>query len=359
MKKIAFLIPNMGNGGAERVISILSSVLSDDYYVYILMTDDDLIEYEIDKNVNVQYIPYYQSKNKFIRNLSHILAVRKQLKKLEIDIVISFLISANFLAILASLFSKRRIIVSERSDPYHNCQSLILSHVRNLLYRFSSAIICQSKAAKTYFPLKVQKKIIIIPNPILSDLPIKRNDYFEPIIITAARLHKDKRIDLLIRAFAKVTNECSDIILKIYGKGPQENELKNLVRQLSLCDRVKFMGNHLRWHQESMNAYAYVTSSSFDGMCNSMIEAMATGIPCISTTSLGSAAAEIITNEENGLLIPANDMDALYKAMIKLIDDPNLRIKLSNEGRKIKELLNKDRICQQWIDVINKISNDR
>ena len=98
----------------------------------------------------------------------------------------------------------------------------------------------------------------------------------------------------------------------------------------------------------------FVSSSDYEGLSNSMIEAMAIGLPCICTDCLGGGTREVMIDEENGLIVPMNDVDAMYCAMKRFADDPDFAERCGENASKIRDKLSVEKIAQQWIDVFQR-----
>ena len=97
----------------------------------------------------------------------------------------------------------------------------------------------------------------------------------------------------------------------------------------------------------------FVSSSDFEGMSNSMLEAMALGLPCVCTDCPAGGARAVIKDGENGLLTPVGDSHALYLAMKKVAENPELAAKLSKNSVKIREEQSVDKIIKKWMELIN------
>ena len=102
----------------------------------------------------------------------------------------------------------------------------------------------------------------------------------------------------------------------------------------------------------------FVSSSDYEGISNSMIEAMAIGLPCVCTDCGGGGAKEMITDGENGLLVPVGDANALKNAMARMITEDGLAEKCSKNAAKIRETNSVEKIYEQWLEVIKNINGD-
>ncbi len=175
---------------------------------------------------------------------------------------------------------------------------------------------------------------------------------YEPLenvknIATFGRLSKQKNHQLIIKAFSQISNKYPDVCMKIYGEGEEEKNIRELIVQFGLVNRVRLMGNTKNVKEKMLETDIFVLSSNYEGLPNALIEAMAVGIPCIST-ECPTGPRDLIKNEVNGLLVPCNDTSAMASAMERLLLSYELRKKLGiAANKKIKEEYTIERIIKQ------------
>ena len=170
MKNILFVGNGLGNGGAERVISLLANALiNEGENVYILSFVKADKTYNINPHVNI--ISASNGKNSIDKKIRRIIMIRRVAKEQSIDVVIAFSYYYVMAAILALAGTGIKLIGSERNDPAQLDNRTILKIFRNMLYKRLDVLVCQTEDAKKYFPLKIQDKIIIIMNPVTECLP--------------------------------------------------------------------------------------------------------------------------------------------------------------------------------------------
>lgn len=355
MKKITFVIGTMGNGGAERVISILANHFSrKDYIISVITIYGNKQDYKLNKNIN--YYPIIcNKKNKIKRIIERMLKIRSVLREIDSEVIISFLADVNIYVLLANLFLKGKVIVSERNDPTRDPKNKYIRKLRDLVYNLSDGFVFQTYDAKSYFRNKFQEKSIIISNPLKGNLPLRYEGARDNRIVTACRLNTQKNLYMLINAFKKFQDIYEEYILEIYGEGPLKNELIKYIESIGLGNKVILKGFSSQIHEDILSASIFVISSDYEGISNAMIEALAIGLPVISTDSPVGGARMFIDSYKNGILVPVKDTEALYAAMVEIVDDKNLQEQLSHSATFIREKLDESTIVSEWENYITKV----
>ncbi|EOV9526571.1 glycosyltransferase family 4 protein [Bacillus cytotoxicus] len=355
MRKVMFVIGVLSNGGAERVISILAKEMSNrGYEVSIVTVFGDNNNYVTDKRITLYPIKQ-KYKNKMLRVMKIVRKTRQIIKRQNPDLIISFDATINLYTIISCTFLPNKLIVSERNDPYQYPGNKGIRRVRDFLYRFCDGFVFQTEDAKKYFSSRIQEKGVVIPNPITSNLPYWNEENSEKTIITASRLNKQKNLPMLINAYSKIKDSFPEYKLKIFGVGELRDELLDQIEQSGLSDKITLPGFSNDIHNEMANSDLFVIPSDYEGISNSMLEALAIGVPVISTDSPIGGAKMFIKNEENGLLIKVGDTDGLVQAMNKVLSDKNFAKHLSYEARKIREDLKLEKIAKNWVEFAQKI----
>lgn len=277
------------------------------------------------------------------------------------DIVIPFGISFVVPAVSATEGIDCKIVYAEKNAPeleFPEKSTDQFEYYVRLLNRLHATIV-QTENAKQFFDGRVDN-ICVINNPIKKDLPLPYCGERKKTIVNFCRMSPQKNLDLLIDAFAKLCADYPAYKLCIYGNTvhPSEIEYKDRIIQkvnaLGLQKQIEVLPPIADVHQKVRDSAMFVSSSDFEGLSNSMIEAMAIGLPCVCTDCLGGGAREVIIDEENGLIVPMNDADAMYHAMKRLIEDPGLAEQCGQNASKIREKLDVKKIAQKWIDIFQE-----
>lgn len=342
---IIFVTAGMAGGGSERVIAALSEqFIQWNHQVTVLMTASDEVAYKLNDKVEI-FCLGTRTGSHFSKRIKRITTLRKYFKSHKDSLVISFGTETNMFSILAAFGLKQRLILSERNDP-NKCSFI---KFRNLIYFWGKAFVFQTEDAEKCFSTKIQKRSIVIPNPILQ-VPEPFVGKREKSIVAVGRLTEQKNHTLLLNAFAKFVQEEYEYKLIIYGKGELEEELKALADKLGIHDKVIFAGFREHVLDEIKAGGMYVLSSDYEGISNSLMEAMALGLPVIATDCPIGGSRLCIKNEENGLLIPMQNEEMMYQAMKMLAMDREFAERISHNAVKIRERFSVDKIARMWLD---------
>lgn len=361
--KVAFHIHNLNRGGAERVVvNLAQHFVRDGFETSIITMEKAETEYEVPKGVRRICLTKNEEKKTpglirrlvLLRKKSRLL--REVLKKERPDIVIAFDKSASFRACDAAK-GICPVLVSVRNDPAKDFSGRANQFFcRKYLYRADGCVF-QTRQAQEFFPDSFAKKSRIIINPLnekYQKVDGVKDEEREDIIVTAGRISAQKNQVLLVRAFARAKREAlcmKNTKLRIYGKDSHDGSMQRIEEAISdndLKDYVNLMGNSDSLEKELIGAKMFAFSSDYEGMPNALMEAMAMGIPSISTDCPCGGPAELIEDGENGLLVSVGDERALADAMVRLYSDDALRIKISERGLEMRERADGARIFGEW-----------
>lgn len=347
--KVMMLTQTTSGGGAERVLTALANAF-------------------VDKGISVSYVTFkengYYSISDRVEKIvinrgkkDEIKCLRDLIKYGNYSIIISFLHPVTVKCQLAMLGLKNKplVIASERGDPYSNSMGMLRSIFRNIAYSKCDRLVFQTDEARAYFGDRIAKKGVVIPNPIRDDLPEPLHGDRDKRIVAVGRLEKQKNFKLLLKAFSSVCQKLPDYRLYIYGEGSQKDELKDLSHELGIEERVIFPGFEKHIEERIRTASLYVSSSDYEGISNSMIEAMAMGIPVVCTDCPIGGARLMIKNKHNGILVPVGNEEELAGAMIRILSDREFAMKISCEATKIKSEYSINLISDRWIAEIDRL----
>ena len=345
-KNILFLISSIGGGGAERVACHLVSNFSKNHNVHLMYFNKKQNTYPISPNVKL--IPFFSEEIQSIQDWSNIqdaniirmFEIEKVRRRYEIDITISFLFLPNILNVNSGGDTIK--ILSERNDPEGKGDEYYKEMIS--AYEKADKVVFQTNYAKNKFSSEIKNKSVIIPNPICVSCLADKNP--KKKIVSVGRLVPQKNHELLIKSFSIFHRFNKEYSLHIYGIGPLLDELKSLVNELNLNNHVFFEGFCDNVHERIKDAEIFILSSDYEGMPNSLMEAMMMGLPCISTNCSG--VPEIIENEKNGLLVEKGDKSDLARAILLLSEDKLLREKIKKNAMRKAEEWKLEKIMKKW-----------
>ena len=351
MKRIAVIAHGLSGGGAERVAAMLANYFAErQYTVLFVAAYSSEREYELDRRIEYIYIDC-ASPNHVIRMISRSFKIKNVVTKFKADMAFSFITNE----LIPLEFTRIPVIPSLRIDPKSTDASFVRRNIRKFVYHHSKNIVFQTKDARDYFDAAIRKKGIIIGNPIQDNLPVWNKNGHRKVFITACRISKQKNIPMLVNAFIAFHCKHPDYTLEIYGDGdPKQykDQMVQYVNNLAADKFITFMGHSTSIHTIMSNSAAFVLSSDFEGLSNSMLEAMAIGIPSICTDCPPGGAKEYMKGGEAGILVNVGDTKALTKAMCDIVEDSELSYRISENGKYVREYLMKDVVCAQWEKLI-------
>lgn len=344
--KIIFVIPNMAGGGTERVISLLSDeYIKMGFEVAIMQFAGYKNTYKLNDKVEDFSVALQSKGNPFIM-ITRLSAMRRYFKDNPDSYIFAFNVTGAVYSVIATFGMKRRILAAERSNP-DNCK---VKKMRNWAYKHVELITFQTPDGILHFPSWAAGKAVVIPNPIDASIPERYSGARSKHIVTAGRLHKEKNHMLLLDAFADFSKQFPEYELHIYGQGELEQILKEQAERLHIDKKVVWHGFCADVREKIRDAAMFVLSSDYEGISNSMLEALAMGIPTISTDCPIGGAKIYITPEENGLLVPVRDKKAMAEAMARVASDEALAEKMSLNAVKVRENYSATSIAGKFLE---------
>lgn len=356
MKKILIFADKISLSGASKIIAWIVNRLSQNkinvtLITYLPIKDQRSIDPKVERII--LDIP---RNNRFSRGVLIIKKLRNIIKKEKFDLCIGFLPTECLYLQIATIFLKNKILVCERSDPYF--ERSCMANIGRFFYRFANGAVFQTSEAKDYFPVSLKEKSVVIPNPAFSSKkPIIPYSNRENIIVTSGRLYiKQKRQDILLNAFSKVCEWDENVILKIYGDGPDREKLVRLSKELDIFNRVIFEGNVNNVESLIGNSKVFVLTSDYEGIPNAIIEAMQQGVPVVTTDCSPGGARALIENGIDGSIVPIRDIDGIAMKVKSILSDQSIAETYIKNGLKIKERCSEDKIFSMWLQYLDTFS---
>ena len=374
-KKAVFVINSLAGGGAERIMTTLlraSAPWRERYDISLVLLDREPDAYAVPDWIEVIQ---FDCRGKF---LPSIMALRRLYARMRPDVTLSFLSRANVGNIVATRGLRTACIISERVNSTAHFAGRLRSLASRLLLRLTYPradyviAVSDGVAQDLHDNFAVpQDRVSIIFNPVDHDL-IEDLGAGDPAvavegeyIAATGRLVPNKNFSMLVDAFAQSTLPCSLVIL---GEGPEREKLEAQVAELGLQDRVYLPGFVDNPFAVLKRATLFALPSNAEGFPNGMVEAMACGLPVV-TTNCPSGPSEILLNrprDENegmvqcdaGVVVPTNDPSAFAQAL-RLVYDPATR---DAKGASAASITHKFDIMQttgRYWEIIDRLAATR
>lgn len=349
-KTIACVAYLHGAGGAERqIVAVANALASIGYDVHLVILASNNSFYPIDSRVTIHDVSGREQNRRSI--LARFAGLSKVLFNIRPDVVINYWLQSAFFCAVLPKRIRGSIVYSERGDPADKEYQGALSLVRKLAFRRTAAFVFQTREAQSFFPPKVQNRSAVIPNFLFvpdSEVWTKPQNRC-PVILNVGRLEPQKNQLMLIKAFSRVKEKIDSAFLSIIGSGSLEYELKKAVKDYGLEGSVVISPPEGPVLHLMSSSSMFVLSSSYEGMPNVLLEAMAIGCPCVTTNyrPLGSVTA-LVNNNVDGLVVANDSPDELASAMIRLLVEDELANSLSKQARKIRDRHSAERILSMW-----------
>ena len=352
-KKIIFYISSLAKAGAQRVIlNLTESLLAKGHRVTIVTTAKVENEYELPKgaerilsDLSEEEITSGRITN-FKRRFGKLRGIWKQEQP---DVIVSFIGKNNFMAILTAWGLKVPVLVSVRGEPMEEYYNKLLRFLAKYLFRKADGIILQTEDSKDFFPKKTTKKAVVLPNPLN---PAFMQEVYqgekEKKIVMVGRVDSNKNQKMVIDAFSAIAKDYPEYRLEIWGDGEDYSKLREHIASLHLESQIVMPGATKHVKEKIEKASLYILSSNTEGMPNSLMEAMALGLCCISTDCPCGGPKTLIQNGVNGILVPVKDVEAMRKAMERVLKNPEEAKRLGQNALQIRNTLSPENVNAQW-----------
>ncbi|OZI71719.1 glycosyltransferase family 4 protein [Bordetella genomosp. 12] len=288
-------------------------------------------------------------------NLRRVRALRAVIREFQPDIVLGMMTTSSILAVLAAWGLPVKVIATEHTHPPSQQLSGMWQRLRRLTYPRAARVVALTRGTAEWLERHVPgSRLAVIPNPVHWPLPRSEPRLAPPAVpgrhylLAVGRLHPDKGFDVLIEAYARLAGRFGDWDLLILGEGEERAALTRQVSAASLDERVYLPGrggNVADWYEA---ADVYVLSSRFEGLSNTLLEAMASGLAPVSF-DCDTGPREIIREGVDGVLVrPAGQAEALADALAALMSDPQARAGLAAEAVTVRERFSARHVLSLW-----------
>jgi GalNAc-alpha-(1->4)-GalNAc-alpha-(1->3)-diNAcBac-PP-undecaprenol alpha-1,4-N-acetyl-D-galactosaminyltransferase len=365
--RIAVVISSLGGGGAERVVVDLCRHLRDSgrEVTLITLSGDDPDAYAVPAGVRRERMEIRRSAGSLLDtiqfSLRHLAAMRRKIMSLSPDVVVSFVDQTNVRTVLGLFGTGIPVIVSERVHPAHNPISRGWRVARRLTYPFAAAVTVQTEDGAEWFRRWTRVRHLVVisnaaryPQDLGADFAEAPTSASRPLILAIGRLIRQKGFDLLFEAFHRSRLFESGWHLTVLGEGIERWSLTQQAAKLGIAEALALPGRVDDVGRWLKRADLFVLSSRYEGFPNALMEAMQLGLPCISF-DCPSGPREMIEDNGNGCLVPAEDIDGLSEALRRLAIDVDLRRRLAAEATKISDRFSPAIVYKRWLQLIDAV----
>jgi glycosyltransferase involved in cell wall biosynthesis len=295
---------------------------------------------------------------------NRVISIRRRIRSYQPDVVVTLIDKVNILVLFSLLGTGIPVVISERVHPAHNPIARAWKLARRLIYPLARAVTVQTEDGAAWF-----RQHSSIRHPVVIANAVRHLRDFDgeagapagddavpaqPFILAIGRLSEQKGFDLLLEAYQRAGLAGAGWRLVILGEGPERKALEGQARALGIGDKVGFpgfvdIGPFLR------KAGFFGLSSRYEGFPNVLMEAMQVDLPCISF-DCPSGPRDLVMNEQNGLLLPPQDVASLSAALARLVADPDLRKRLGDAAAGVNEQFSQARIYGKWLALLDDIA---
>ncbi len=363
--RIAFVIPSLGPGGAERVATLLANYWAGEGHEVVIATfDSPGVEpfFAVDPRVEVRGLSATNATRRLAvrlgTNVARLARLRAVLREVRPDAVVAFMTEANVVAIWAARGLGIPVVVSERNQPDRPGLGRFHKLARRLSYPAATALVVQSRDIASWARAHFRVPVHRIPNPVMpaADSP-SGNAGDGHLLVSIGRLTHQKGFDVLLQSFAAIAAKHPDWRLVIYGEGPDRSALERLRLESGCAGQIDLPGLTKDSLQALRQTSVFVLPSRFEGYPNVLLEALSCGLPIIATDCPG-ATREILAEGVHGVLVPPEDIAAMAAALDDMLSAAELRETYAVKARRAVAKLDVSTVGRRWLDVLAELRAD-
>ena len=362
-KNVMLAIARLTGGGAERVVSIWANMLNKrGYNVTVLIAYRSEDEYELDKGINIITIAENERDYKSVKHFRKIGIIRRSIKLLEIDTIISFLPSMQIIMSAATFALKCKRIETIRVNPWFLKQKFtgIRFVLWNNCFKRADTIVVQTKEQADFFDSRLRAKCVVVPNPTSEKFLMNYKTIFQDTIkrfIAAGRICEQKNYEMMIKSFAEVVKDNPEVVLDIYGTGEESYiaTIRSLIETLGMQDHISLKGRAEHMEKIYQEYDAFLMSSKYEGLPTALIEAMLSKLVCVST-DCKTGPKDLIDDGINGYLSPVDVQSSFEERIRKLLMMD--RNSIEQMGKYAREKVTSMCAEEKSIQVLCKVIDD-
>lgn len=354
---ILFITNSIGYGGAEKSLAFVANGLDARGHRISIANlcgvpkEIGVKTQEFNESINITNVSLKNTGK--LKRYSQLKELLKYSRSYKPDIVVGLTAFPNFYSVIIAKIIGAKSIISERGNPFKTFSDTKADRFIINVINHAAGAVFQTEGAAELYSSRLRNKGTIIPNPIfikddslLQGGKAKRRD---KTVVSVGRFNIfQKRNDIMLQAFARFHQSHPDYILKLYGSGEDEKVIRNLISDLGLSESVRMMGVSNSPMKDIIDDGVFLITSDYEGIPNSLLEAMAIGMPVVSTDCTPGGARMLIQDHINGLLVPVGDVSAIASALCEFAENSELAQKCGANARDIVRRFDPKDILDQW-----------
>lgn len=365
--RVLIFIHSLQGGGAERVAADLSAHWARAGREVMVVTQADVQDdaYALHSTVRRQVLHTAAPGGGWrgvAGNMRRVRALRRLIQDFRPDIVLGMMTTASVLAVLAAHGLSCRVIATEHTHPPSQTLSGLWQRLRRWTYPRAARVVALTRGTADWLDQHVPgSRLAVIPNPVHWPLPKGQPALMPPAahgrrrLLAVGRLHPDKGFDLLVQAYARIAAEFPDWDLIILGEGAERTALQAQIDTAGLGGRIAMpgrVGNVGDWYE---SADLYVLTSRFEGLSNTLIESLASGLAVVSF-DCDTGPREVVRDGVDGVLVrPNGDVAALAAALSSVMRDDAIRHAMARRAIDARERFSAQRILEAWQQLFDDV----
>lgn len=342
-EKILFVSGSLNRSGAQRVITLLADeYVKRGWSVHMAVLLDNKEGYEISDQIVIHDIV---RRGNQIKNVTKWIGdIKKILTQVKPIVVVSFVGRINMITMIAARGTGIPVLVSERNDPAKDRRSKLERWLCKRFYARADKVVFQTRYQAKYYEKWCKNNSVIIGNPISALVYEEKHEKND--IVCVGKLMDQKNHPMMIRAFRQIADEFPNTQVWIYGEGKKRPEIEELIREEGMENRIHLPGNSNNIFDIMHKNEFFVMCSDYEGLSNALLEAMISGMVCVTTTWNG--VEDIVQDGVNGYTVPVGDVDALTEKlrMVLRVNNESVRRESIETGKQYSGEVILDKWCQ-------------
>ncbi|WP_227459046.1 glycosyltransferase family 4 protein [Cupriavidus pauculus] len=346
--------------GAERMTAVMANALAErGFAVSILSLWDAASCFAL--RGDVDHVALFTQRPSFKRAyLATVAGIRRHCKLQAVDVLVQVDPMLSLFALPATIGLSVEHIAWEHCHFDEDLGRRSRRFARRLAGRYCAHVIVLTDRDRQRWnaALRPRADVLTLPNPLPFPIPDNPSPGTSRTVMAMGRLVHAKGFDVLLRAWQLAAPRMWGWQLRIFGEGDEREELLALTRQLGIADTVEFPGVCADPAHTFAQASMFCLSSRYEGFGLVLIEAMAYGLPIVSTNCETGPRA-LLRNGENGLLVAVDDPAALADGLERLAGDASLRTSLATNARIHVRQFSIETVAEKWQSILTALSAPR